>query len=181
MNAVRITTLASLILAAPTLALAQGKTKPPHVPAHVVVTKPAVAHADKDAARDAAEAARKANNAADKVADKSEKTGEKSENSALWLAHDNKLLTKGIKLTSSEETQIKAIEKNYDAQYRTLRESEKKADNTAKKTGAVDSDAAFNAQLSTLQTNERAALRATLTTQQQSIFDSNVLKLGTKK
>ena len=184
MSSLRVLTLVSLILATPSLALAQGKSKPPHVPPPAVVRKSAVVHNDlgkNDAAKDAAKAARDANKAADKIADKSERAAEKSEHSALKLARDEKLLTRGITLTPSEEAQIKAIEKNYDAQYRALRQSDKQSDKTTKKNGTADDNAAFLAQLSTLETQERTALRAALTPQQQAIFDSNVSKLSSHK
>jgi hypothetical protein len=43
------------------------------------------------------------------------------------------------------------------------------------------SDATFQSQLSQLQTQERTDMRAVLTPPQQSIFDSNVTKLSTRK
>ena len=177
----RLLTIASLILAAPSLMFAQAKPKPPHTPPPAVIRHTAVVHADKDAARDAAEAAAKANKTAEKNAEKTEKTSEKSEKSALRVAEDERLLTKGIRLTASQRRQIESIDKSYDAQYRALRHSEQTADKTARKNHTPDDDAAFNAQLSTLQTQEQAALRATLTPSQQTIFDKNVLKLGKHK
>jgi hypothetical protein len=123
----------------------------------------------------------KAERKADRTADKTERMSERLERSELKFAHDQKHLTKGIKLTSAEKKQFKAIEKKYDADYRDLRQKERAADRAAKKNGTADSDAAFESQLSQLQTQERADMRAALTPQQQSIFDTNVSKLSTRK
>ena len=84
-------------------------------------------------------------------------------------------------MTRSERRQWETIEKNYDKQYRDLQKTENTADRTARKNHTVDDDAAFNAQLSSLELNERNALRATLTPQQQTIFDANVAKLSKPK
>jgi Spy/CpxP family protein refolding chaperone len=105
------------------------------------------------------------------------------------FAHDQKLLTKGIRLTSAEKKQMKAIEKKYDADYRDLLKKAK----ASEKNGTVGgshlgvktvpqpfSDATFQSQLSQLQTQERTDMRAVLTPQQQSVFDSNVSKLSTR-
>jgi hypothetical protein len=112
---------------------------------------------------------------------KSERITDKIERSELNFAHDQKLLTKGIRLTSAEKKQVKAIEKKYDADYRDLRQKEKAADKAAKKNGTTETDAAFQSQLLQFQTQERTDMRAVLTVQQQSIFDSNVSKLSTRK
>jgi Spy/CpxP family protein refolding chaperone len=84
-------------------------------------------------------------------------------------------------LTPAEKKQLKAIEKKYDADYRDLHKKDVAADKAAKKNGTADADVAFQTQLSQEQTQERADMRAVLTTQQQSIFDSNVTKLSTRK
>ena len=76
---------------------------------------------------------------------------------------------------------MKAIKKKYDADYRDLRQKEKAADKAAKKNGTTETDAAFQSQLLQFQTQERTDMRAVLTVQQQSIFDSNVSKLSTRK
>jgi Spy/CpxP family protein refolding chaperone len=120
--------------------------------------------------------------------DKSDRISYKIERSELKFAHDQKLLTKGIRLTSTEKKQMKAIEKKYDADYRDLlkkaKASEKNGTVGASHQGAKTvpqpySDATFRSQLSQLQTQERADVRAVLTPQQQSVFDSNVSKLST--
>jgi len=135
---------------------------------------------------------------ADKIADmaerKADRTTDKTERSELTFAHDQKLLTKGIRLTSAKNKQLKAIEKKYGENYGDLRQKEKAADRAAKKYGTAGgshagmktlpqpySDANFQSQLSQLQTQERTDMRAVLTPQQQSIFDSNVSKLSTRK
>lgn len=188
--------LAAVALA-PGLAVGQGKA--PHPAPPVVMGKSATVRrddrpdkiadkAERAADRTADKAARTADKAedkaahnADKSADKTERSSEKTERADLEAAHEQKLLTKGIKLTSAEKKQLKAIEKKYDSQIRSLRKSELAADKTAKKNGTADSDASFSAQLSQLQVQERSEMRAVLTPQQQSIFDSNVVKASTHK
>lgn len=171
-------TIAAVIIAAPSLAVAQGKAPHPTHPAPpVVMGKSAPVRQDNRADKIADKAERKA----DRTADKAERSTDKVERSELKFAHDQKLVTKGIKLTSAEKKQLKAIEKKYDKDYRDLRQKEKAADKAAKKNGTVESDATFESQLSQLQTQERAEMRGVLTPQQQSIFDSNVTKLSTSK
>ncbi len=156
MNSLHKLALATLIVAAPSLSFAQGKA--PHPTPPVVV---------------------------------GERITDKIERSELNFAHDQKLLTKGIRLTSAEKNQLKAIEKKYDADYRDLLQKAKAADRAARKYGTPGgshegmktlpqpfSDATFQSQLSQFQTQERADMRAALTPQQQSIFDSNVTKLS---
>ena len=96
-------------------------------------------------------------------------------------------------MTSAEKKQFKAIEKKYDADYRSLRQSKLAADKAAKKNAVGGShagmktvpqpvsDATFKSQLVQLQTQERSDMRAVLTPQQQAIFDSNLTKLSTRK
>lgn len=171
-------TLMSLLVAGPSIALAQKPAKvlkPAAAPKiHVVQHLPP----KNDAAEDAAQKAAKL---ANKNARKTETTEEKTEKAGLKAALSEKHLDKGLTLTSAEKTQWKAIEKKYDAQIRDLRKTEKTADNTAKKNNTVDNDAAFNSQLSSLQAQERTELRNTLTSQQQAIFDANVIKLSASK
>jgi Spy/CpxP family protein refolding chaperone len=127
---------------------------------------------------------------ADRTASKSERITDKIERSERNFAHDQKLLTKGIRLTSAEKTQVKAIDKKYAADYRALLKKAK----ASEKNGTVGgshlgvktvpqpfSDAQFQSQLSQLQTQKRTDIRAVLTPQQQLIFDSNVAKLATRK
>jgi len=197
MKTLKILAVAAAIVATPALAVAQGKA--PHPAPPTTMGKSATVRQDNrpdkiadkaerasdrkadQAARNADKADDKAAHNADKTADKAERASEKTERAELEAAHEQKLLTKGIKLTSAEKKQIKAIEKKYDAQFRSLRKSELAADKGAKKNGTTDVDAAFSAQLSQLQTQERADMRAVLTSQQQSIFDSNVTKQSTHK
>jgi hypothetical protein len=178
MNTLHNLTIAAVIIAAPSLAVAQGKAPHPTHPAPpVVMGKSAPVRQDNRADKIADKAERKA----DRSADKAERSTDKVERSELKFAHDQKLATKGIKLTSAEKKQLKAIETKYDKDYRDLRQKEKAADKAAKKNGTVESDATFESQLSQLQTQERAEMRGVLTPQQQSIFDSNVTKLSTSK
>jgi hypothetical protein len=157
MNSLHKLAVATLIVAAPSLSFAQGKAPHP-------------------------------------TPNKSERITDKIERSELNFAHDQKLLTKGIRVTSAEKKQLKPIEKKYDADYRDLLQKAKAADRAAKKNGTVSgshqglkvlpqplSDATFQSQLSQLQTQERTDMRAVLTPPQQSIFDSNVTKLSTRK
>src|SRR2546428_3460366 len=175
-----------LIVATPRQAGAKRKAPQPRQPVLMVKRGRSWQDSRPDKIADKAERVsdRKADQAArnaDKAADKTERASEKTERAELEAAHEQKLLTKGIKLTSAEKKQIKAIEKKYDAQFRSLRKSELAADKGAKKNGTTDDDAAFSAQLTQLQTQERADMRAVLTSQQQSIFDSNVAKQSTHK
>ena len=123
----------------------------------------------------------KAARTADRAADKTARNTEHTERSALKLAHDQKRLTKGIRLTPAQKKQIKAIEKKSDASYRDLRQKEKADDKAAKTNGTAETDAAFMAQVSQLKAQERAEMRAVLTAQQQSVFDQNVTKLSARK
>jgi hypothetical protein len=201
MNTLNKITLATIIIAVPSIASAQGKaTHPaPHPAPPVVMGKSAPVRqdnrpekiadkAERTADRNSDQAARNADKLADKsaltakkAAAKAERAADQTERAEFNAAHDQKLLTKGIRLTPGEKKQLKAIEKKYDAQYRSIRKNEVAADKAARKNGTADSDASFEAQLSQLQTQERAEMRAALTTQQQSIFDGNVTKLSTRK
>ena len=196
MNRLYQLVIATAIVATPALAAAQGKA--PHGPPPVMGKSAPVRQdnrpekiADKQArtadrtadkaAADMNKTADKAARATEKSADKAERAAEKTERSELGRAHDQKLLTKGIKLTSAEKKRIKAIEKKYDADYRDLRRKELAADKAAGKNGTTESDAAFQAQLSQLKTQERAEMRAVLTPAQQATFDANVTSAGTRK
>jgi hypothetical protein len=181
MNSLHTLAVATLIVATPSLSFAQGKA--PHPTPPVVMGKSAPVRQED-----------RADKIADKPERKADRTTDKTERSELTFAHDQKLLTKGIRLTSAEKKQLKAIEKKYGENYRDLRQKEKAADRAAKKNGTVSgshqglkvlpqpvSDATFQSQLSQLQSQERTDMRAVLTPQQQSIFDSNVTKLSTRK
>lgn len=194
MNSLHKLAVATLIVATPSLSFAQGKAPhpAPHPAPPVVMGKSAPVRQDDRADKIADKAERKADRTADqtarnadKVADKSarttDKAADKAERSQLKFAHDQKRLTKGIRLTPAEKKQVKAIEKKYDENYRDLRQKQKADDKAAKKNGTTETDAAFQSQISQLQTQERADMRAVLTVQQQSIFDSNVSKLSTRK
>src|SRR5437868_5179022 len=145
MNRLYQLAIATIIVATPSFASAQGKAqgKAPHGPPPVMGKSAPV----------------RQDNRPEKIADKQQRTAErnadKTERSELKSAHEQKLLTNGIRLTSAEKKQLKAIEKKYDADYRALRKKEVAADNAARKNGTTDSDAAFEAQLSQLKTQER--------------------------
>ena len=192
MNSIHKATLATLIIVAPSLAVAQGKA--PHPAPPVVMGKSAPVRQDNRPDKIADKAERKADRTADQTARNADKAADKTERSELKFAHDQKLVTKGIRLTSAEKKQVKAIEKKYDADYRSLRQNELAANKAAKKNGTAGgshaglkavpqplSDATFQSQLLQLQTQERSDMRSALTPQQQSIFDSNVTKLSTRK
>ena len=124
MNTLTKLALASLVVAAPSLALGQKPKGHPPPPAAKHTVLP---HVPKnDVAEDAAKNA-------DKIADKTEKAGEKSEHLALKTAFGEHRLDKGLKLTPAERRQWEAIEKNYDQQYRNLRKTDNAADRTAQK------------------------------------------------
>ena len=171
--------VAAMIVAAPSIVSAQGKATHPAPP--TVMGKSAPVRQDNRAEKVADKAADKSALTAKKAAAKAERATDKTERSEFNAAHDQKLLTKGIRLTSAEKKQLKTIQKKYDAQYRTIRKNEVAADNAARKNGTTESDAAFEAQLTSLQSQERTDMRGVLTSQQQSIFDSNVTKLSTRK
>ena len=110
MNSLHKLAVAALVVATPSLSFAQGKAAPrpaPHPAPPIVMGKSAPVRQDDRADKIADKAAR----TADRTADKAARTTEKTERSPLKLAHDQKLLTKGIRLTSAEKKQIKAIEK----------------------------------------------------------------------
>ena len=185
MNRLHQLVIATAIVATPAFAAAQGKA--PHAPPPVMGKSAPVREdnrpqkiADKQA-RVADKTSDKAARATEKASDKTERATEKTERSALGKAHDQKLLTKGIKLTSAEKKQLKAIEKKYDADYRDLRRKELAADKAAGKNGTTESDAAFQTQLSQLKTQERAEMRAVLTPAQQATFDANVASAANRK
>ena len=173
--------VATLIVATPSLSFAQGKAPQPTPP--VGTGKSAPVRQDSRADKTADKSERKT----DRTVDKSERISYKIERSELKFAHDQKLLTKGIRLTSAEKKQIKAIEKKYDADYRDLRQKAKASEKNGTVSGShlgvknvpqPFSDATFQSQLSQLQTQERTDMRAVLTPQQQLVFDSNVSKLS---
>lgn len=196
MNRLHQLVIATAIVATPAFAAAQGKA--PHAPPPVMGKSAPVRQdnrpqkiADKQAriadrtadkaAANADKTADKAARATEKASDKSERAAEKTERSELGRAHDQKLLTKGIKLTLAEKKQIKAIEKKYNADYRDLRRKELAADKAAGKNGTTESDATFQTQLSQLKTQERAEMRAVLTPAQQATFDANIANAAKRK
>jgi len=167
--------LGSLMMAAPSLVFGQKPAKVHTPPVHVIKPHTVATPAQKN---DVVKDVTKRN---EKLAEKTEKSEERTEHLELKAALAEHRLDHGLKLTASQRHQWESIERNYDTQYRNLGKTEHAADRTARKTHTVDDDATFNAQLSSLDLNERNALRATLTPQQQSIFDANVAKFSKPK
>lgn len=94
-----------------------------------------------------------------------DKAEDRAEKDALRRADtQDKALTHGIRLTASERNTIRAIEKKYDAQFRDVR----------KKSATVT-------QITALRDQERAEIRAVLSSSQQTIFDRNVTKYDTRR
>src|SRR2546423_9130316 len=94
-----------------------------------------------------------------------DKAQDRAEKDALRRAgNQDKALTHSIRLTPSERTQIRAIEKKYDAQFRGLRK-----------------DGATVAQINALRDQERSEIRASLTSSQQTVFDRNATKYDARK
>ncbi len=178
MNRLHQLVIAAALVTTPALASAQSKA--PHAPPPTM-GKSAPVRQDNRSQKIADKQARVADRTADKAERTADKTAEKTERLALESAHDQKLLTKGIKLTAAEKKHIKAIEKKYDADYRDLRKKELAADKAAKKNGTADSDAAFLTQVADLKAQERAEIRAVLTPAQQTTFDANVAGASRRK
>jgi hypothetical protein len=196
MNRLHQLVIAIAIVATPAFASAQGKAThaPPPVmgksapvrqdnrPEKIADKQARIADRTADkAAANADKTADKATRTADNVSDKAERATEKTERSELETAHEQKLLTKGIKLTTAEKKLLKAIEKKYDTDYRDLRRKEVAADKAARKNGTTESDAAFQTQLFQLKTQERAEMRAVLTAAQQATFDANIASASKRK
>ncbi len=147
------------------------KPKPPKPE----VLKPPVVKPDKpdkvekppkpdDAAKEAERAAREAAKADAKAENRLEKQ----------VREEPKHLLKGIKLTHAQKRQIHEIDKQYEEQLKTI----VKEDQAADKAHAPTSDLAA---VTALRDQERAALRALLTPEQQAKFDANILHLSKKK
>ena len=98
MNRLHQLAIATIIVATPSFASAQGKAqgKAPHGPPPVMGKSAPV----------------RQDNRPEKIADKQQRTAErnadKTERSELKSAHEQKLLTNGIRLTSAEKKQLKA-------------------------------------------------------------------------
>jgi hypothetical protein len=122
------------------------------------MAKAAEKRADKDVARDAKDAAKEA----DKTADRAEKAAKKE------LKDQPKSLTKGIKLTNAEKSQVKTIEQKYNDQLKALEKQREKAE----KSGQSTTDLARR--ISALRDQERAELRAALTPEHRGQFDVNL-------
>jgi hypothetical protein len=95
---------------------------------------------------------------ADKAEDRAEKTAFRRADT------QDKALTHGIRLTSVERRDIRAIEKKYAAQFRDLRKS-----------------GATVAQIDALRDQERAEIRGVLTASQQTTFDRNAAKFDARR
>ncbi|MBA3671578.1 MAG: hypothetical protein H0W68_06095 [Gemmatimonadaceae bacterium] len=114
--------------------------------------------------------ARKAAKATEKRENKAEKALDRTEHHALDAArHADKHALHGIRLTSAQRAQIRAIDKKYDAQLRDL----EKQDRAGEKAGRPD-DPALVQRIDAIRDQERAELRALLTAAQLPAFDRNV-------
>lgn len=115
-------------------------------------------------------AARKTAKRAEKAEDRAEKALDRTERHALNAArHDGRNVIHGIRLTSAQRALIRAIDRKYDAQLRALASQ----DRANEKAGRPD-DATLVAKINAIRDQERAEIRATLTTAQQAQFDRNV-------
>lgn len=86
-------------------------------------------------------------------------------------------LAKGLKLSSDQRAQWKAIDRKYDAQYRDLRKEIRTAE---KGTAGSYDDAVYLQRISALRDQERAELRAILTPEQQASFDRHATRTAMK-
>lgn len=171
--AIRTTALGALLAGFAAVAVAQ-RGKPPAGPP--VTTKGTIKSNPKaDKGQATAESKRadarddKAARAADQLRDKVEKTAWKE------AYGEPKALLKGVKLSSAERKTVREIEKKYSDQLKDLQKQE----NAAEKAGTPDP--AIISKIDALRLQERADLRAVLTTEQQAQYDKNVAALGTKK
>ena len=115
----------------------------------------------------------KAKSAAMKDEKKAENKTAKAEDHAEHKAFDRadgapKKWLAGVKLTAAEKTQVKTIEDKYSTQLKTL----KKDHMAAEKAGKED-DTQIAGKVQAIVDQEKAELRATLTTDQQTKFDAN--------
>lgn len=150
---------------------------------------------DKDRTHDAMRAEKREDDAAgraekrqDEVAGRAERrqdrmekrmeTGEsRAERDARRDAHDqSRYLLRGVKLGAAERSQVRAIDKRYELQLRTLRRDEKAADKSG-----TDNDAAFAQRIAALAAQERADIRAVLSPAQQARFDANISARASRK
>ena len=114
---------------------------------------------------------------AGKVAERADKVEDNQLRHAFNNArHQDKSLTHGIRLTSQERAQFRAIDRRYDTQLRAL-EKEMKG---SEKAGRLD-DPALLLRINTLRDQERAEMRAALTPAQQVEFDRNISQMGSRR
>ena len=168
-----------------------GQMLPP-APAHETRNaEKRVEHEQKEAMHDQKEMMKdqdKAAKAHEKVEDRSEhdarkvaERADKVEDNQLRHAfngarHQDKSLTHGIRLTSQERAQFRAIDRRYDTQLRTL----EKDMNASEKAGRLN-DPALLQRINTLRDQERAEMRAALTPAQQVEFDRNISQIGSRR
>jgi len=94
---------------------------------------------------------------------------------------------RGIQLTDAQRTQVTAIQKKYQDQFKAMRDSAKPAPNAARDTkqnrDTAAARAAFSrmqarrARMEQLQAQQRNEIRAVLTAEQQKTFDQNVTEM----
>lgn len=112
----------------------------------------------------------------DKAEREVEKIADKREHDAVSAAKgERKSLLRGITLSKSERTSVKATEKKYDDRLKDLDKQAK----TLEKAGTPD--AALIAKIDALRIDERNELRSLLTPAQVMQFNKNVANLGSRK
>jgi Spy/CpxP family protein refolding chaperone len=94
---------------------------------------------------------------------------------------------RGIQLTDAQRTQVTAIQKKYQDQFKAMRDSAKPAPNvardakqdrdTAAARAAFSRMQALRARMEQLQAQQRSEIRAVLTAEQQKTFDQNVTEM----
>jgi hypothetical protein len=107
---------------------------------------------------------------------KEAKAAQKTEHQEFKDARkESKALLKHIKLTAGEQTQVSAIRKKYDDQYKALEKQERTGDKSS------TSETAILTQLAQLRAQERAELRTVLTPAQFTQFDANAAASSHKR
>lgn len=119
--------------------------------------------------------AKRTDAAEDKTARTADKKDDAAERAAIKAARSEpKELLKDIKLSKAEKKSIGDIEKKYEGQIKDL----EKQQAAAEKSGTPGSSIA--SKIDALRTQERADLRAALSSEQTAQFDKNATKIGTK-
>lgn len=107
---------------------------------------------------------------AEKKEAKAEKKEMSAEHKALEAAPSaSKMWLKGVKLSKSEVAPVNTITKKYKGQLATL-----KKDHLAAEKAGTETDAQLSPKIQAILDQEKADLRAALTTAQQAKFDANI-------